>query len=259
MSKIILSKNYADVIIAEDNFKNEPIPTLLTFSNETSTITVQLRDTPAPSLFARSISSPWSRPSEFSDSSINEFFKSMSVTPSACFYEYDLLDGLVFTNKGFDVGDYNDDEVCIYKVRNIGGAAYYIMEIHTIPLYKPEQPPKDHDFEINLNYNVERKRSFRGHEQEDCNDFIQIYIDDQLDLTTIDSSPKSLMVDDGRFCGQGNKVFKISKTAQSVTIVLISDKGGKYKQLDDWSRYMNDARRTVLRYIFSLIHISILV
>ena len=259
MSKIILSKNDADVIIAEDNFKNEPIPTLLTFSNETSTITVQLRDTPAPSLFARSISSPWSRPSEFSDSSINEFFKSMSVTPSACFYEYDLLDGLVFTNKGFDVGDYNDDEVCIYKVRNIGGAAYYIMEIHTIPLYKPEQPPKDHDFEINLNYNVERKRSFRGHEQEDCNDFIQIYIDDQLDLTTIDSSPKSLMVDDGRFCGQGNKVFKISKTAQSVTIVLISDKGGKYKQLDDWSRYMNDARRTVLRYIFSLIHISILV
>ena len=60
------------------------------------------------------------------------------------------------------------------------------------------------------------------------------------------------MVNDGRFCGQGNKVFKISSTAQTVTILLVSDKGGKYKQLDDWDRYKNDARRTVLR--FSHIH-----
>ena len=84
---------------------------------------------------------------------------------------------------------------------------------------------KDNAFEINLNYNVERKRSFRGHEKEDCNDFLQIYIDDQLDVTTLDSSPNSLTVNDGRFCGQGNKVFKISSTAQSVTILLVSDKG----------------------------------
>ena len=110
---------------------------------------------------------------------------------------------------------------------------------------------QDQSFEINLNYNVERKRSFRGHEKEDCNDFIQIYIDDQLDVTTLDSSPDSLMVDNGRFCGQGNKVVHINNSAKSVTILLVSDKGGKYKQLEDWDRYMNDARRTVLRFCFS--------
>ena len=122
MSKTIQSENLAGVIIDEVNFKNEPIPTVLTFSNETSAISVQFHDTPAPSLFSRSISSPWSPPAEFSKTAINEFFRSMSVTPSTCLYEYDLLDGLVFTNKGFDIGDYNDDEVCIYKIRNIGQA-----------------------------------------------------------------------------------------------------------------------------------------
>ena len=104
---------------------------------------------------------------------------------------------------------------------------------------------QDQSFELNLNYNVERKRSFRGLEEEDCNDSLQIYIDDQLD-TAVDSSPDSLMVDNGRFCGQGNKVVKINSSAKSVTILLVSDKGGKYKQLEDWDRYMNDARRTVL-------------
>ena len=110
---------------------------------------------------------------------------------------------------------------------------------------------QDQSFEINLNYNVERKRSFRGHEEEDCNDSLQIYIDDQLD-TTLDSSPDSLMVDNGRFCGQGNKVVKINNSAKSVTILLVSDKGGKYKQLEDWDRYMNDARRTVLRFFLKI-------
>ena len=109
-----------------------------------------------------------------------------------------------------------------------------------------------------MNYNIERKRSFRGHEEEDCNDYIQVYIDDQLDVATLDSSPDSLMVDNGRFCGQGNKVVKINNGAQSVTILLVSDKGGKYKQLDDWDRYMNDARRTVLRFYFSEIFNSYL-
>ena len=121
MSKTIQSENLAGVIIDEVNFKNELIPTVLTFSNETSAISVQFHDTSAPFLFSRSISSsPWSPPAEFSKTAINEFFRSMSVTPSTCLYEYDLLDGLVFTNKGFDIGDYNDDEVCIYKIRNIG-------------------------------------------------------------------------------------------------------------------------------------------
>ena len=122
ISKTTLSKNDAGDIIAEVNFQNEPISTVMTFSNETSSISVQFRDTPAPSLFARSISSSssWSPPSEFSKSAISEFFNSMSVTQSTCLYEYDLVDGLVFTNKGFDVGDYNDDEVCIYRIKNIG-------------------------------------------------------------------------------------------------------------------------------------------
>ena len=114
-------------------------------------------------------------------------------------------------------------------------------------MFVRKQPLQDQSFEINLNYNVERKRSFRGHEEEDCNDSLQIYIDDQLD-TAVDSSPDSLMVDNGRFCGQGNKVVKINSSAKSVTILLVSDKGGKYKQLEDWDRYMNDARRTVLRF-----------
>ena len=124
MSKTILSKNDVGDIIDELNFQNEPIPTVMTFSNETASISVQFHDAPAPSLFSRSISSStWSPPSEFSKSAINDFFNSMSVTPSSCLYEYDLIDGLVFTNKGFDIGDYNDDEVCVYRIKNIGEAA----------------------------------------------------------------------------------------------------------------------------------------
>jgi len=103
-------------IIDELNFQNEPISSVMTFSNETALVSVQFHDTPAPSLFARSISTSWSPPSEFSKSAINEFFNSMSVTQSTCLFEYDLLDGLVFTNKGFDIGDYNDDEVCVYRI-----------------------------------------------------------------------------------------------------------------------------------------------
>ena len=110
-------------IIDEVNFQNEPISSVMTFSNETALISVQFHDTPTPSLFARSISTSWSPPSEFSKSAINEFFNSMSVTPSTCLFEYDLLDGLVFTNKGFDIGDYNDDEVCVYRIKNIGETA----------------------------------------------------------------------------------------------------------------------------------------
>ena len=127
MSKTIVSKNDVGDIIDELNFQNEPIPTVMTFSNETVSISVQFHDTPSPSLFSRSISSstPWSPPSEFSKSAINDFFNSMSVTPSACLHEYDLIDGLVFTNKGFDIGDYNDDEVCVYRIKNIGEAASF--------------------------------------------------------------------------------------------------------------------------------------
>ena len=131
MSKTILSKNDVGDIIDELNFQNEPISSVMTFSNETALVSVQFHDTPAPSLFARSISTSWSPPSEFSKSAINEFFNSMSVTQSTCLFEYDLLDGLVFTNKGFDIGDYNDDEVCVYRIKNIGETASFQANLCT--------------------------------------------------------------------------------------------------------------------------------
>ena len=62
----------------------------------------------------------WSLPAEYSETAINQFLRSFSTAQTDCFYEYDLTDGLVFTNKGYDIGDYNDDEVCIYRIKNIG-------------------------------------------------------------------------------------------------------------------------------------------
>ena len=146
--------------------------------------------------------------------SLDSSLDSIQFITTDCSHDITYENGLIFTNEGLGVPqDYADDTICIYRISDI-----------------------DVGIEMYINYDIEKQKSFRGHEEESCYDFLSLSIDDE-------------MYRDFEFghqlCGTG--LIKIDISAgSSVELLLVSDAGGKYTEKSNLERYGSNVLRTPL-------------